>query len=143
MKIRKAKLKDVNNLYSFIKKSKELDLSKDPKYFNKNFLEVLVKNHDIYFIIAEEDKRIIGLLGAALWKNEQISYLDMFLVDKSYRKKGIGKDLFVYYLNDMIDDNVNYVWGLVKYKDKNLQDIAEKFGMKKRHLCYLYDIELK
>jgi ribosomal protein S18 acetylase RimI-like enzyme len=142
MKIREARISDLNNIKLLMKKNEELKNSADAKYFNKKYLTSMIKDKYTYLIVAENNS-IEGLLGAAIWKNEGVSYLDFIFVNKHSRRLGIGKKLYEEYLEYLKKLNINYFWTLVSKEDYKLQKFAEKLKMKKDELYYFYDRKLK
>jgi ribosomal protein S18 acetylase RimI-like enzyme len=141
MKIRKASIKDIDKLYYLIGKTKEVHITEN--IYSKSFIKKLIKNRTTYAIIVEEDKKIIGLLTAAIWKYLGASYVDMVIVDREFRNKGIAKELYKNYLLYLKKNKISYVWWLVDKNNKKIQKILEKLKLKKRKLCYYYDMKLK
>lgn len=143
MKIRKAKIGDLNNIYNLMKSSKELKNSTNNSYFNKNFLKIIIKDPGVVFLVVEEDKRIIGVLGAAIWKREKICYADFIFINPKYRGKGIGIKLHKYFIKTLRKEGINYLWTIIKKDDNSLQKAFNKFKFKKQYLCYYYDMKIK
>src|SRR3989304_6832002 len=138
MKIRKASIKDVNRLYELMDKTKEVHLTKN--IYSKDFVKKIVKNPSTYAIVTEENKKIVGLLTAAIWKYLGASYCDMIIIDKNFRNKGVGKMLHSNYINFLKRNKISYVWGLAKPNNHKMEKILKKFKFKKRALCYYYDL---
>ena len=141
MKIRKAKLKDANQIYKLMIKNKELENSVN--YFNKNFLNILIKEKNFLLVICKEKNKIIGLLGSILFEKRSTAYLDSIFLDKKFRGRGFGRILYEYYIDYLKKNNIKYFWTFIENNDYTLQEINKHFGMKKRGLYYMYDKNLK
>ena len=141
MIIRGARLKDLNQIYSMLNSNKEVNITKN-KVYSKHFVKNTIQDPNSCLIVAEENKKIIGLLAAALWKKHGISYWDTVIVDKSFRGKGIFTKIYNYYLRILRKNKIPYFWGLVKYNNYKAQKILRKFNIKKQGLCYFYDKEV-
>src|SRR3989344_1886013 len=140
MKIRIARLKDLNQLYKMLNSYKEVNITKNNVY-SKKFIKDTIQDPNSCLIVAEENKKIIGLLAAALWKKHGISYWDTVIVDKSFRDKGIFTRIYNYYLKILKKNKTSYFWGLVKHDNHKIQKILKRFKIKKQGLCYFYDKE--
>ncbi len=138
MKIREAKLKDINNIYKLMSLSKELKQSTGDTYFNKKFLRKIVNDKGVILLVVEHDNKIVGVLGAAIWRKTKICYADFIFIDKKYRGKGFGIKLHQYFIKLLKKNGINYLWSIVKQEDHVLQDILKKFKYKKRYKCYYY-----
>ncbi len=143
MKIRRAKLKDLNNIYNLMKSNKELKKSTNSSYFNKNFLKTIIKGKETLFIVAENNKKIVGILGAAIWKKARTSYADFIFVDKIYRGQGVGTELHKYFIKVLRNLRISYVWAIVKSNDHAMQKVFNRFKFKKQYQCYYYGKILK
>ena len=106
MKIRKASLKDVNNIFQLMKLNKELKNSTNCSYFDKKFLKTIITDKGIIFLVVEDNKKVLGVLGAAVWKKEKICYADFIFIDKRYRGKGVGLELHKYFIKNLKKEGI-------------------------------------
>ena len=89
VKIRKAKLKDVNSCLELSKIPELLNPDKTPSH--KWWIEAFVKEKQIFFV-AEENYEIIGfIMGERTAGN--IAIFHSLVIKENYRNKGIGTKL--------------------------------------------------
>ena len=88
MKIRKAKLNDLNKLYKLMNSAKEIQTT-NKKVYSKNLIKNCIKDPSVYFFVIEYNKKVIGVSLAALWKNIGTSYWDSIVIDKNFRGKNL------------------------------------------------------
>ncbi len=87
MKIREFKLKDYKEVSSLLKKLKMYHKDLD----NKKVFSKIHKTDPDLFLVAEEDKKVVGMvLGLG---NGRIGFIFRLLVDVKYQGRGIGKTL--------------------------------------------------
>jgi len=98
MKIRKATKKDIKALTKLFNESKYLwgaDRAKIEKYTLDNIKDYFNKRNIDFFIICEEQGKIIGTLLAQLWRG--YAYLHTLVVSKKHKDKGIGTALMDFF----------------------------------------------
>ncbi len=97
MKVRKADLKDTENIAKVLISSYNIDSIKEGKNV---FIEETKKDH--YYIVAEENEEILGI---ASWRvhglpKHQLAELHRIAVLPEYRGKGISQQLFEALINE-------------------------------------------
>ena len=131
MKIRNAKLEDVNQVVDLWK---EGGIYFEP-FDKKERLEEKIKREPELFLVAEEDNKIIGaVIGNYGWR---IS-IDHLVVAKKYQKKGVGKNLF-----SKIKFRLKEKGAAIALFDTNLPtEYTKKMGLKYRGKYSNYTVEL-
>lgn len=132
MEIRKAKLDDIEGIFELLN---ELYAGKiEYNIFSKIYMEKL-NDCNNYYIVAIENKKIIGILiseiSYKLHKSKKVSFIEDLIVNEQYRNRGIGKLL--------IEDAIRYakkleceVVELTSYiTNENAHRFYEKNGFKK------------
>lgn len=107
MKIRKMKKKDYPAVERLsmqlhrVHRAGRPELFTDVEYrYLPEFFESLLSNQEIISILAEADHRVVGVCFASLLSTSgmvrmRTAYIDEIVVDERYRRKGIGKALFL------------------------------------------------
>jgi len=104
--------------------------------------------HDAYFV-AREDSRIVGVVGCSLVHGTCL--LMHMVVDKGYRKRGIGSALTEKVIEYAKENEAVKVWLDTAPRLKEAKSLYEKFGFVRRgHLrkhywgedIYLYELML-
>lgn len=143
--IRKAKLKDMPNIYKIDKffeiltKCSPLD-QLDPKCMNKNFdmkyYEKFIRGRNKWCYIDETNEEIIGFILFNIIKREpyykikEVGYLDLIYVDKKYRRKNISK-LLIKQMNQIFKERkIEYTNLIVQTGNPKAIDIWKKIGYK-------------
>ena len=141
--IQKAKECHVNNIFVIENESYTNPWNK------KHIVNDINHLHSLNYIY-EENKELIGYLFGYLIKNEY--HLNKITVKESYRRKKIGKLLFYYCVNQLLNNNVKSI----QLEVSSLNLIAQKFyrslgfikvGMRKKYYsneedALLYNLEL-
>lgn len=93
--IRDSKIEDFNDVFLLFKQlwpNKKLNFNDLMTVFNRG----LQSDNDKY-ICAEIDNKVIGFCAISIinnfWQEGYIAYIYAMIVDESYRRNGIGKDL--------------------------------------------------
>ena len=74
---------------------------------------------DIHFknyILAKEEDKIVGAIGLEIYGD--IALLRSFVVEESFRNKGIGKKLLISLLNRSIDERIETIYLLTTTAEK-------------------------
>jgi diamine N-acetyltransferase len=108
MLIRKATNNDTDAIINFMMELRKLehkltdfvnDNQKTREFLLNEFILKRLGNKDYFFFVAEDNKKIIGIIIgwkefiSPVYKNENVLYLCDAIVDPLYRGKGIGKKL--------------------------------------------------
>lgn len=129
MKIRKIELKDLDRVFELLNELYESKL----KYERfKEIYHLKLKDTNSYYIVAILKNRIVGILTSEiqvkLHRAKKQSFIEDLIVDKEYRRQGIGKAL----LQNAIDyakENDCEVIELTSYiKNENAHRFYENSG---------------
>jgi L-amino acid N-acyltransferase YncA len=144
MRIRKATSKDLKKIdeiyvegsidegkYQFpnvsIKEMKK-DLDKHKTSRRQGFRRYM-KSKKHYWIVAEENKEIIGF-GQAWIKNKDTGITESVYVDKKYRKKGIGNKIMKELIKWLKKQKLKYIESSCFIENKPSYKLHEKLGFK-------------
>jgi ribosomal protein S18 acetylase RimI-like enzyme len=135
IKIRKARLQDVEQIYLLGKQIKELQYSEKFEFHDKEELNEFVKEKkENILLVAVKREQIVGFLYARVLTRCAGGWcmLDNIAVAEEYRSKGIGKSL----LNGLYDilkkRSVNYVQVLVDAESNKAREFWKKRGFKEK-----------
>lgn len=144
MKIRKATKNDFEELMKLkiLSKKEELKYSETIKPLNESksyyeeYLKIDLKKTNRAILVAEEDKKMVGMILGQFYKPLRISkytkkgYISNLFVLKSYRNKGIGKKLIQSLMKWLRDNNVHNISLEIHKDNKAAQVIYHKLGFK-------------
>ena len=131
MKIRKAKLKDIEQLLKIGRKTEEFEMDKEESFFwSKEQLTNWIKSKDDVTLLAEKDNKIIGFIlmahhvptGKVTWENAW--------VDPTERGKSIAKKLYTEAEKKLKRNGAIYICGMTKPSSKLSIKMQEKVGFK-------------
>jgi len=128
MKIRKGKLKDLEELYKILNETPELygGNYEGEVYRKKEVKSILTNRKTDLVLIAEEDKKIVGFLIAEMSKKKESSYLADIYVKPYYRKKGVASKLLEEYENICKKMNIEEIIGLTLKTNEKMHSFMEK-----------------
>jgi ribosomal protein S18 acetylase RimI-like enzyme len=138
IKIRRANEKDIGALsklfhqYDLFEHSLDsrIEVSSEKKY--RKEIPQKFKDESDVLIVAECNSRVVGFISYAVWKQGKMkegAIGDMFIID-AYRRRGVGKCLVRYVLNEMKKQKCKFVKSGVRPKNRNSQKFWRKQGFK-------------
>lgn len=142
MKIRKASLKDFGEITELAKETIEFHSKYEPELYSyKNAgkvydrrLKDMIKDKDILFFVAQEDKKICGYIygEASIWYPGYLmgNIVDL-IVGKNHRGKGIGKVLLEKIISSLKKKGCKQIEIQVQIENKNALGLYESLGFKK------------
>ncbi len=85
----------------------------------------LLKDPNQYFFVAEDKKNVIGIITghvgerdeARVYRIERIGFIDEICVDPGYRHSGIGNRLLETMLNQLYEEDIDFVGVGVAFKN--------------------------
>jgi len=92
----KNDIADILELYKQLIETADFSANIDLEHANKTWEEI--ENNNIKYFLAEDNGKIIGLCYICIIPNltyngKPIGYIENVIVDKNYRKKGIGRKI--------------------------------------------------
>jgi ribosomal protein S18 acetylase RimI-like enzyme len=145
MKIRLAKVRDWKKILKLLKETPELQCSGkkvDDEYTRDYVLDSIKNKKENIVLVAEEDKKIIGLLTAELFKKKRYSYLTDFAVVKERRPEGVGRKIYDKFLELLKKDKVDTLAGITKIKDRAMHKFLKKEGVRLGEKVYFFEKKL-
>lgn len=152
MFIRNANLNDMEGIKKLLDKLNQVSVELLPNFFtlarttNEQF-EELMSDKNCELIIAEIDKRVIGLIEIHLNETKNIPvlikkqyiYIQNLIVEESFKRKGVGKALIDAAKNWGIDRGIKYYRLSVIPNN----DLAISFYTKEGFEPIMYNMEMK
>ena len=141
-KIRKATMKDFDELFKFriLSKKEELKysdtlkpISQTKKLF-KEYLELDLTKPDRILFVAEKDGKIVGSILAKFFIPLRISkyktkgYMSNLFIDKKHRRKGLALKMMQVGLKWLKDNKVKYISGEIHKDNIASQKLLDKLG---------------
>ena len=132
MKIRKATKKDISEVIKLGKKIEELEFSNKFPFHGKSELMEALKDKNSIFLVAENDKKIIGFLYAKILFHRAGGWcmLDNLAVKKDERHKGVGTELLKQLYSKLKKRKINYVQVLEEEHHKKTRNFWSSRGFK-------------
>lgn len=144
MKIRKATLKDLARIdeiyvegsideseYQF-SSNKLKEVKKDLKkyqFVRRQGFRKYMKSKKHYWIVAEEDKNILGF-GEAWIKNKDTGVTESVHVDRRYRKEGVGKRIMKEMIKWLKKQKLKHIESSCYANNKPSLEMHKKLGFK-------------
>jgi ribosomal protein S18 acetylase RimI-like enzyme len=140
--IRKARISDVNKIYSLGMKTKELRFSKKFGFHGKDEIKEYSKNKNgNILLVALYKNKFAGFLFAKI-VDKDWCILDNIAIDKKYRQHGIGSELIEYLSKMLKNKGMDYVQCLVDSKNKKLRNFWKGKGFKEEKVFVWVDKEV-
>jgi len=149
MNVKKAELKDVLILGQMLAKLKKFTFDFRPRFDELSdnlteactkIMEEMVTNETDLVLVAEENKKIVGLLAVspikkeAYYKNRDRAEIFYFFIEKGFRKKGIGKRLIEKAEKELKKRKIKIVEVTTVLRKEENKKIYKKFGFKEELL---------
>jgi GNAT superfamily N-acetyltransferase len=144
MKIRNAQLKDAELILKLLRKTPELQgYGEMDAVYSKDYVIDCIKDKKMNLVfVAEENKKVVGLLIAEIWKKKRYSFFLDLVVLPEYRLKGIGTELYQAYETYCKKKDLKTITALVQTTNTNMHKFCEKKGYKKGHALYFFEKDL-
>ena len=145
IKIRLAEIKDWKQILKLLRKTPELQGSgnKIDSEYTKNYVLDSIKNKKANIVlVAEESKKIIGILTAEIFKKKRYSYLTDFAVLPYERHRGVGSLLYKRFEEILKKDKVKTIAGITKINNRAMQIFLKKHKIKLGEKFYFFEKEL-
>ncbi|MEE9525823.1 MAG: GNAT family N-acetyltransferase [Candidatus Woesearchaeota archaeon] len=144
MEIRKATKKDISGMIkidTFAEQLKgytgldELDLKKSVEKEAGRYYNRFISKNKKWVYVAEEDEKIIGFILFTIQKRERyykikkVGYIDLIVVDKNARRKGVAKLLMKKAYEEFKEKGILFL-RLSVHTDNPSHEIWKKLGFK-------------
>ncbi len=93
-------------------------------------------------LVAEDDKKIVGLLIAEICDKKKYSFFVNFVVLPDYRSKGIGTKLYDLYEYDCKKNKLKTITALVQTSNKFMQQFCAKKGYNKGNELFFFEKDI-
>jgi len=152
--IRTLELKDYESAKKLVYQVHQLHLNNRPDiYIDGNplpieYFEKIINDKDSFNYVYEDNGEVVGIIIASkqtsrplqIAKTRTVYFIDDIVVDKSQRKKGIGRKLFNHLLNQAKHDNVDAIELNVWSFNENAIKFYESLGMTVKNMKMEYII---
>jgi ribosomal protein S18 acetylase RimI-like enzyme len=145
IKVRKATTKDMQQIKKIdtfgeilnqCSPLDKLDPNYKPKEGEKNYYEIYISEDDKWCYVAENKDKIIGFVLFNIENREpyyeikKVGYLDLIVVDKEHRKKGVSKLLFNKVAEIFREQKLEYIKLSFQTSNKLANKVWKKYGFK-------------
>lgn len=101
----------------------------------------MVENEDMITILAEEDKIVLGICMISMraktcMVKRRTAYMEDLCVDHDYRRRGVGKELFLYGKELAVNMGAERLDLMVWDFNDDARKFYEKMGMKPQRYIY-------
>lgn len=141
MKIRRIEIGDSDEIYKLLNELNEgrIDYNIFINKYKKN-----INKTDFYGIVAEINKKVVGVLIARLidrlTKKNKTLYIDDLIIERDYRSKGIGKELLQSAVNYAKENKYGQIELTSYIPNQKAQDFYIKNGFKKHSYKFKQEI---
>lgn len=141
MRVRRARLSDAETILAIFKSTPELQGSAEGELvYSRDYVRACIKDKKMCLVlVAEEKKKIAGVLHAETWKRKRFSSLEDVAVIPEYRSKGFGTKLYNYYEKYCKKKGLKTVLAFVRITNKKMQKFCDKRNLMKGYKFYLYE----
>ena len=142
MKIRKATEKDALRILELLNSDPNLVGDEDIKFSPYHVKEYLSSPITRVYIV-EKDKKVIGLVISEFWKTAKYAYINQVVVDKDYRRRGIGKALMKFIENLAKKEKMNIIFCFSEVDNKKTHKLFGKLNYKKGKRFFFFSKSLR
>jgi len=146
IEVKRAKINEWKSILRLLKGAPELQCSKDKvdSEYTKNYVkESIIEKKEDVVLVAEENKKVIGVLTAEIFKKKGYAYWTDFVVEKRYRNKGIGGMIYKKFEDICRENKISTIAGITKINDKEMHEFIKKRGFNLGKKVYFFEKKLK
>lgn len=138
MKIRPAKLSDLESLYELGLNTSELEVSANEPFMDKDEFKSRIKCPKNLFLLAEEKGKLAGFILASSGDTDSPSRdnaacIVYLAVTQEYRRKGIASKLYQKCENKLKQRGFTYLYCLANAESEAILEFNKKQGFTKGH----------
>ncbi len=142
MKIRKPTMKDAKRILQLLNSDANITTS-DELHYNIEHVKEYILGKSFYTFVYIEDKKIVGVVMANVFKIGKYAELYNIIVDSNYRKKGIAKKLSDYIINYLEKKKIKLIFLYTEENNNPAQNLFQKLKFRKGKKLYFYFREMK
>ena len=148
MKIRKAKIEDFNEIYKIGLKTKELQVSSDEPFMDKEDLKLRIKNKKHIFLLAEDKNKIMGFILANIEDTDRplknkYACMIYLAITPEFRRKGMATILYKELEAKLKSMQITHVYGWANTEsDGSIIKFMENQKFKRGHQYLWMDKKL-
>lgn len=135
--IRKATIKDIPRLLELFNSDASLTGNDNLKY-KENYIKDYVTNPLNRVFVYVEDNKIVGIQLVEFWKIAKYCYLNVLVVDKKYRGKGIGTKLIKHVEKEAKKQGIKLFFFYSEKGDKEMHKLAKKLKYERGKDYYFF-----
>lgn len=137
MKIRKATMKDAKIILKLLK-SESVMTGNDELYYDLKHAKEYIRGKSFVTFVYEEDKNIVGLVSINLFNIGKYAEIYNVIVDKNYRKKGMGLKLMQFAEKYLKNKGYEIAYFYVEGSNKPMQNFARKIKYERGKMFRFY-----
>lgn len=142
MKIRKARVKDVENIHKIGVSEKYFEIQEGiTDFWDEIELKKWIQSKDDVCLVVEEEKKVLGFLLSIFHKPSGKVILENLWVDPSLREKGIAKEMISFAVTHLKEKGATYFCAMVNENNKNALKLLEKMNFNKGLKFYWMDLK--
>ncbi len=141
-KIRKATKEDILRILELFNSDPNLIGNDSLEYKEEDILEFIERPTNRTFLYEEDDK-IVGLISADFRQTSKEVVLEDIVIDKDYKRKGIGFKLQTYIESLAREEGMELLWLMSEEKNEATHKMLKKGGFKKGKRFYFFSKELE
>jgi len=142
LKIRKAILKDSDKILILLNSDKNLT-GDEGVYYKPKYIKDYILGKPFITFVCEINNKIVGLVIAHVSNIAKYAELNMIVVDKKYRKKGIASKLMSFLEDYLVKKKYELIFLYTEEDNEVMKMLAEKEDYKKGKKFYFYSKLLK
>lgn len=142
MKIRRAMMKDIKEIFRIISSSENLSGDENDIY-EIYTIKQYVQGPIVKTFVVDIDKKIVGVIFIEIWKKAKYAYIPDIAIDKRFRGQGLGYKLINYAEEYAKRHGVKYFFGYLEEDNRIAQKMFVKLNYKPGKKFIYYSKELK
>jgi GNAT superfamily N-acetyltransferase len=137
LRIRFAKIDDVEAIFRIGRKSNEFSVSNKIRFYEKDEIAKWVNERENNIVIVAESNSVIIAFAYCKLMSHHWALVDNFFVMPEFRKIGIGSKMEDFLEKELVKRKINYVSRLVKPDHRNSRKFLKVKGFKE-HDKYIW-----
>jgi ribosomal protein S18 acetylase RimI-like enzyme len=140
MKIERIKKRDVTQVLNILIKTPEIQGSKSiDEVYTRRYVEGAINSKDSLILVAKENKKVVGVLVAEIFKKRKYSVFVDFGILEDYREQGIGSKLYDQYEKICEKERIKVIELIIHTNNKKMKNFLKIKKYKQGSLMLFYD----